>query len=446
MALTLNTKFLGDSISQKELDNISSEVLNAQKLLNAREGEGNDFLGWVDLPENYDKEEFERIKKAAKKIQNSCDIFIVIGIGGSYLGARAAIEFVKSPLYNNLTDKKTPDIYFAGNSISPAALYDLLRICEGKDICVNVVSKSGTTTEPAIAFRVFRNLLETKYGVDGAKERIFATTDKAKGTLKNFSTEKGYETFVVPDDVGGRFSVLTAVGLLPIAVAGIDIDMMMKGAQDARKAYATADIDTNDCLKYVAIRNVLYRQNKSVEILAAYEPAAQMLCEWWKQLFGESEGKDNKGIYPSSVIFSTDLHSLGQFIQDGSRIMFETVLDIKNPGIDVLIENDPANVDNLNFLVGKGLNYVNHTAMLGTLFAHSDGNVPNIVLELDDRSEYSFGYLVYFFELACAISGYTLGVNPFNQPGVESYKKNMFALLGKAGYEDLAKELNSRMK
>lgn len=446
MALTLNTKFLGDSISQKELDNISSEVLNAQKLLNAREGEGNDFLGWVDLPENYDKEEFERIKKAAKKIQNSCDIFIVIGIGGSYLGARAAIEFVKSPLYNNLTDKKTPDIYFAGNSISPAALSDLLRICEGKDICVNVVSKSGTTTEPAIAFRVFRNLLETKYGVDGAKERIFATTDKAKGTLKNFSTEKGYETFVVPDDVGGRFSVLTAVGLLPIAVAGIDIDMMMKGAQDARKAYATADIDTNDCLKYVAIRNVLYRQNKSVEILAAYEPAAQMLCEWWKQLFGESEGKDNKGIYPSSVIFSTDLHSLGQFIQDGSRIMFETVLDIKNPGIDVLIENDPANVDNLNFLVGKGLNYVNHTAMLGTLFAHSDGNVPNIVLELDDRSEYSFGYLVYFFELACAISGYTLGVNPFNQPGVESYKKNMFALLGKAGYEDLAKELNSRMK
>lgn len=446
MALTLNTKFLGDSISQKELDNISSEVLNAQKLLNAREGEGNDFLGWVDLPENYDKEEFERIKKAAKKIQNSCDIFIVIGIGGSYLGARAAIEFVKSPLYNNLTDKKTPDIYFAGNSISPAALSDLLRICEGKDICVNVVSKSGTTTEPAIAFRVFRNLLETKYGVDGAKERIFATTDKAKGTLKNFSTEKGYETFVVPDDVGGRFSVLTAVGLLPIAVAGIDIDMMMKGAQDARKAYATADIDTNDCLKYVAIRNVLYRQNKSVEILAAYEPAAQMLCEWWKQLFGESEGKDNKGIYPSSVIFSTDLHSLGQFIQDGSRIMFETVLDIKNPGIDVLIENDPANVDNLNFLVGKGLNYVNHTAMLGTLFAHSDGNVPNIVLELDDRSEYSFGYLVYFFELACAISGYTLGVNPFNQPGVESYKKNMFALLGKAGYEDLAKELNSRIK
>lgn len=446
MALTLNTKFLGDAVSQNDLDNIASEVLNAQKILNERSGAGNDFLGWVDLPVDYDKEEFARIKKAAEKIQNSCDVFIVIGIGGSYLGARAAIEFVKSPMYNNISNKKTPDIYFAGNSISPAALADLLKICEGKDVCVNVVSKSGTTTEPAIAFRVFRNLLESKYGVEGAKERIFATTDKAKGTLKNFSTEKGYETFVVPDDVGGRFSVLTAVGLLPIAVAGIDIDAMMNGAQNARKAYANSDIQNNDCLKYVAIRNVLYRKNKNVEILAAYEPAAQMLCEWWKQLFGESEGKDNKGIYPSSVIFSTDLHSLGQFIQDGSRIMFETVLDIKNPGNDVLIENDPANVDNLNFLVGKGLNYVNHTAMLGTLFAHSDGNVPNIVLELNDRSEYSFGYLVYFFELACAISGYTLGVNPFNQPGVESYKKNMFALLGKAGYEDLAEELNSRMK
>ncbi len=446
MALTLNTKFLGNSVTQKDIDSITTDVLNAQKVLNDRSGEGNDFLGWVDLPVDYDKEEFARIKKAAEKIQNSCDIFVVIGIGGSYLGARAAIEFVKSPMYNNISNKKTPDIYFAGNSISPAALADLLKICEGKDICVNVVSKSGTTTEPAIAFRVFRNLLENKYGVEGAKERIFATTDKAKGTLKNFSTEKGYETFVVPDDVGGRFSVLTAVGLLPIAVAGIDIDKMMKGAQDARDAYATSDIESNDCLKYVAIRNVLYRQNKSVEILAAYEPAAQMLCEWWKQLFGESEGKDNKGIYPSSVIFSTDLHSLGQFIQDGSRIMFETVLDIKDPGAKLLIENDPANVDNLNFLVGKDLNYVNHTAMLGTLFAHSDGNVPNIVLELDDRSEYSFGYLVYFFELACAISGYTLGVNPFNQPGVESYKKNMFALLGKAGYEDLANELNSRMK
>lgn len=445
MALTLNTKFIGNSVTEEDIKNISEEVLNAQKTLNSRTGEGNEFLGWVDLPVNYDKEEFERIKKAAKKIQNSCDIFIVIGIGGSYLGARAAIEFVKSPLYNNIDGKKTPDIYFAGNSISPSALSDLIRICEGKDICINVVSKSGTTTEPAIAFRVFRSLLEKKYGFEGAKERIFATTDKEKGTLKKFSTERGYETFVVPDDVGGRFSVLTAVGLLPIAVAGIDIDKMMKGAQDAREAYLLQDVENNDCLKYVALRNILHRQNKSIEILAAYEPSAQMLCEWWKQLFGESEGKDNKGIYPSSVIFSTDLHSLGQFIQDGSRIMFETVLDIKNPGNAVFVENDPDNVDNLNFLVGKDLNYINHTAMLGTLFAHSDGNVPNIVLELDDRSEYSFGYLIYFFELACAISGYVLGVNPFNQPGVESYKKNMFALLGKFGYEDLAKELNKRM-
>ncbi|MBO5440409.1 MAG: glucose-6-phosphate isomerase [Clostridia bacterium] len=445
MTLSLNTKFLGNLVNDEDLKNISNEVYEAQKLLGSRSGAGNDFLGWVDLPEYYDKEEFERIKKAAKKIQDTCDVFIVIGIGGSYLGARAAIEFVKSPVYNNISNKKTPDVYFAGNSISASALSDLLKICEGKDICINVVSKSGTTTEPAIAFRVFRNLLEEKYGKDGAKERIFSTTDKAKGTLKKFSDENGYETFVVPDDVGGRFSVLTAVGLLPIAVAGIDIDAMMKGAQDARKAYADCDIDTNDCLKYVAIRNVLYRKNKSVEILAAYEPAVQMLCEWWKQLFGESEGKDGKGIFPSSVIFSTDLHSLGQFIQDGSRIMFETVLDIKNSNVELLIPNDPANVDKLNFLAGKDLDYVNHTAMLGTLFAHSDGNVPNIVLELKDRSEYSFGYLVYFFELACAISGYTLGVNPFNQPGVESYKKNMFALLGKEGYEELAGELSARI-
>ncbi|MBQ4510866.1 MAG: glucose-6-phosphate isomerase [Clostridia bacterium] len=445
MTLSLNTKFLGNSITNEDLKNISNEVYAAQAKLNARNGEGSDFLGWIDLPENYDKEEFARIKAAAKRIQDSCDIFVVIGIGGSYLGARAAIEFVKSPVYNNIPNKKTPDIYFAGNSISASALNDLLKICEGKDVCINVVSKSGTTTEPAVAFRVFRNLLEEKYGKEGAKDRIFSTTDRAKGTLKKFSDENGYETFVVPDDVGGRFSVLTAVGLLPIAVAGIDIDAMMKGAQDARKAYANADIENNDCLKYVAIRNVLYRQGKSVEILAAYEPAAQMLCEWWKQLFGESEGKDGKGIFPSSVIFSTDLHSLGQFIQDGTRIMFETVLDIKNANDELPIPYDPANVDKLNFLAGKDLDYVNHTAMLGTLFAHSDGNVPNVVLELENRSEYSFGYLVYFFELACAISGYTLGVNPFNQPGVESYKKNMFALLGKEGYEDLAQELNKRI-
>ena len=444
MALSLNNKFLNGYVSDKDIENISSEIYDAQKTLYSRTGEGNAFLGWIDLPVEYDKDEFARIKAAAEKIKKSCDIFVVIGIGGSYLGARAAIEFVKSPLYNNLK-KDTPDIYFAGNSISASSLNDLLKICEGKDICVNVVSKSGTTTEPAVAFRVFRALLEEKYGIEGAKERIFATTDKEKGTLKKFSDDNGYETFVVPDDVGGRFSVLTAVGLLPIAVAGIDIDEMMKGAQVAREKYSVADIKSNDCLKYAAIRNVLYRQGKSVEILAAYEPATQMLCEWWKQLFGESEGKDLKGIYPSSVIFSTDLHSLGQFIQDGSRIMFETVLDIKNAKDELKIPFDPQNVDKLNFLSGKDLDYVNHTAMLGTLFAHTDGNVPNIVLELEDRSAYSFGYLVYFFELACAISGYTLGVNPFNQPGVESYKKNMFALLGKEGYEELRAELEKRI-
>ncbi|MBO5092218.1 MAG: glucose-6-phosphate isomerase [Clostridia bacterium] len=444
MALSLNNNFVKDFVSNEEINSIAGEVYKAQKTLMSRTGEGNDFLGWIDLPENYDKEEFARIKLAAKKIQKSCDIFVVIGIGGSYLGARAAIEFVKSPVYNNLK-KDTPDIYFAGNSISPSALNDLLKICEGKDICVNVVSKSGTTTEPAVAFRVFRKLLEDKYGKEGAKERIFATTDKAKGTLKKFSDDNGYETFVVPDDVGGRFSVLTAVGLLPIAVAGIDIDEMMSGANDARLKYADANIDTNDCLKYVAIRNILYRKGKSVELLAAYEPAAQMLCEWWKQLFGESEGKDGKGIYPSSVIFSTDLHSLGQFVQDGSRIMFETVLDIKNANDSLPIPFDPENVDKLNFLSGMDLDVVNHKAMLGTLIAHTDGNVPNIVVELENRSARSFGHLVYFFEYACAVSGYTLGVNPFNQPGVESYKKNMFALLGKEGYEDLKAELDKRI-
>ena len=444
MALSLNNNFVKDFVSNEEINSIAGEVYKAQKTLMSRTGEGNDFLGWIDLPENYDKEEFARIKLAAKKIQKSCDIFVVIGIGGSYLGARAAIEFVKSPVYNNLK-KDTPDIYFAGNSISPSALNDLLKICEGKDICVNVVSKSGTTTEPAVAFRVFRKLLEDKYGKEGAKERIFATTDKAKGTLKKFSDDNGYETFVVPDDVGGRFSVLTAVGLLPIAVAGIDIDEMMSGANDARLKYADANIDTNDCLKYVAIRNILYRKGKSVELLAAYEPAAQLLCEWWKQLFGESEGKDGKGIYPSSVIFSTDLHSLGQFVQDGSRIMFETVLDIKNANDSLPIPFDPENVDKLNFLSGMDLDVVNHKAMLGTLIAHTDGNVPNIVVELENRSARSFGHLVYFFEYACAVSGYTLGVNPFNQPGVESYKKNMFALLGKEGYEDLKAELDKRI-
>ncbi len=443
MAIILNDKFLGNFITKEEMNNISPALSSAVKTLRDRSGAGNDFLGWVDLPLNYDKEEFERIKIAAEKIKKIARVFIVIGIGGSYLGARAAIEFIKSPIYNSLK-KDTPDIYFSGNSISASALKELLEICDSTDFAINVISKSGTTTEPAVAFRFFRELLEKKYGKEGARERIFVTTDKARGTLKKFSDESGYETFVVPDDVGGRYSVLTAVGLLPIAVAGIDIDSMMKGAADSRDAYLNTD--DNDCIKYAAIRNILLGKGKNVEILAAYEPCAQMLCEWWKQLYGESEGKDGKGIYPSSVIFSTDLHSLGQYIQDGQRMLFETVLDIKNAGTKLDIPYDEANVDGLNFLVGKSVSDVCSTAMLGTLFAHCDGQVPNIVIELEDRSAYSFGYLVYFFELACAFSGYTLGVNPFNQPGVEEYKKNMFALLGKAGYEADRKALEARMK
>ena len=445
MTLSLNDKFLNKFISEEDIDGISEEIYRAQKTLVEKSGEGNAFLGWLDLPENYDKEEFARIKVAAEKIRKTCDVFVVIGIGGSYLGSRAAIEFIRTPYYNNLKKKDTPDIYFAGNSISSSALANILRICEGRDVCVNVVSKSGTTTEPAVAFRIFRDLLEKKYGKDGARERIFATTDKEKGTLKSFSDDMGYETFVVPDNVGGRFSVLTAVGLLPIAVAGIDIEAMMRGAQDSRIACAEKSVKTNNALRYAAIRNTLYRKNKTTEMLVCYEPCAQMFCEWWKQLYGESEGKDGKGIFPSSAIFSTDLHSLGQYIQDGPRHMFETVLDINESKDTVIIPHDPDNIDKLNFLSGKELHYVNHTAMIGTLFAHSDGNVPNLVIELANRSAYSFGYLVYFFEYACAVSGYTLKVNPFNQPGVESYKKNMFALLGKEGYEDLREDLMKRM-
>ena len=443
MSIKLNDKFIKNFIREEDYKAIGAEVSAAYRM--ERSGAGNDFLGWVDLPVNYDKEEFTRIKAAAERIKKSCDVFIAIGIGGSYLGARAAIEFVKSPLYNNLK-KDTPDIYFAGNSISSTALSELLAICEGKDICINVISKSGTTTEPAVTFRVFRELLEKKYGVEGARERIFATTDRAKGTLKAFSDKMGYETFVVPDDVGGRYSVLTAVGLLPIAVAGIDIDAMMRGAADARTLYTGQPFAENDCFRYAALRNLMYRAGKKVEILVGYEPFQQMLNEWWKQLYGESEGKDNKGIFPASVIFSTDLHSLGQYIQEGERMLFETVLDFKNTGCELEIPYDEENVDGLNFLAGKKLNYVNSTAMLGTLFAHNDGGVPNIVLEVSDRTAYSFGYLVYFFELACAVSGYTLGVNPFNQPGVEAYKKNMFALLGKTGYEKEKEALEARMK
>ena len=444
MSVKLNEKFLNGFVAPEEVTKISHLTKAAFDVVKSGSGAGSEFLGWVDLPVNYDKEEFARIQAAAEKIKGMCDVFVVIGIGGSYLGARAAIEFCKSPLYNNLK-KDTPDIYFAGNTISSSALADVLRLCEGKDVCVNVISKSGTTTEPAVTFRIFRELLEKKYGEEGARERIFVTTDRARGKLKEFSTEKGYETFVVPDDIGGRYSVLTAVGLLPIAVAGIDIATMMKGAADAREAYSCACPESNDCLRYAALRNIMYNKGKSMEILVSYEPAVQMFCEWWKQLYGESEGKDNKALYPSSVIFSTDLHSLGQYIQEGQRTMFETVIDFKNSVDDVVIPDDPNNIDGLNFLSGKELHDVNRMAMTGTLFAHNDGGVANIVIEVDDRNEYNFGYLVYFFEMACAVSGYMLGVNPFDQPGVEAYKKNMYALLGKPGYEDHKAALEARM-
>lgn len=445
MNVKVETKFTEGFIEKKDFDAIAPEIRAAYKTVCDRSGAGNDFLGWVDLPVNYDKEEFARIEAAAERIRKTCDILVVIGIGGSYLGARAAIEFIKSPLYNNLK-KDTPDIYFAGNNISTTALNDLLSICEGRDICINVISKSGTTTEPAVSFRVFRALLEKKYGKEGARERIFVTTDRARGTLKAFSTERGYETFVVPDDVGGRYSVLTAVGLLPIAVAGIDILSMMQGAAAARAELTSDKIEENDALLYAATRNILLRKGKATEILVGYEPYMLMLNEWWKQLYGESEGKDNKGLLPDSVVFSTDLHSLGQYIQEGVRNIFETVVAVDDVGSSFTIPNDTENVDGLNFLSGKLLSEVNKTAMLGTLCAHTDGGVPNLVIHVKDRTPYTFGYLVYFFELACAVSGYTLGVNPFNQPGVESYKKNMFALLGKPGYEAQRAALEERLK
>ena len=440
----LNEKFISDFVAPHEVEYMRPFATKAHNMLTNGTGAGNDFLGWVRLPVDYDKDEFARIKKAAEKIKQNSDILVVIGIGGSYLGARAAIEFCKSPLYNNLK-KDTPDIYFAGNNISPTALTELLSICEGKDISVNVISKSGTTTEPAIAFRVFKSLLVNKYGEDGARERIFVTTDKARGTLKQFSDKAGYETFVVPDDVGGRFSVLTAVGLLPIACAGINIDDLMSGAEKAMKEFANPDLDYNVALRYAVIRNILLNKGKSTEILVGYEPYMLMLNEWWKQLYGESEGKDNKGIFPASVVFSTDLHSLGQYIQDGQRKLFETVISIKDPGASFVIPEDAANVDGLNFIAGRELDFVNKTAMTATLLAHNDGGVPNLLIEVADRTPASLGYLMYFFEFACGISGYLLGVNPFNQPGVEAYKKNMFALLGKPGYEDMKSDLEARI-
>lgn len=445
MSTSLNNKYLSGFMSDDEFDYITSFVKAAHDALHNGTGAGNDFIGWLNLPTDYDKEEFARIKTAAQKIKNNSDIFIVIGIGGSYLGARAAIEFLKSPNYNALK-KDTPDIYYAGNSISSTALAELLEICEGKDVTINMISKSGTTTEPAIAFRVFRELLEKKYGKDGARERIFCTTDKEKGTLKKLADTEGYETFVVPDDVGGRYSVLTAVGLLPIAVSGADLDALMAGAKKAQDDFSCFDIKANDCYKYAAIRHILYTKGYTTEILVSYEPSFTMMSEWYKQLFGESEGKNNRGIFPSSVTFSTDLHSMGQYIQEGRRNLFETVVVFDKVKKEITLGTDPENVDGLNFLSGKGMSYVNRKAFEGTVLAHNDGGVPNVVINVPEMNEFELGYLIYFFEKACAVSGYLLGVNPFNQPGVESYKKNMFALLGKPGYEDAKATLEARLK
>lgn len=445
----MSTKFidkhLAGFVREKELAAIAPQVKMAHDELHNGTGMGSDFIGWLNLPTDYDKEEFSRIKAAAEKIKKDTDVFIVIGIGGSYLGARAAIEFINSPNYNLLA-KDTPQIFFTGNSISSTALSEIMELCEGKDVSVNMISKSGTTTEPAIAFRVFREMLEKKYGKDGAKSRIYCTTDKAKGTLKQLADREGYETFVVPDDVGGRFSVLTAVGLLPIAVSGADIDALMQGAAKAQKEFCSTDLSENDCYKYAAIRNILYRKGYTTEILVSYEPGFALMNEWFKQLFGESEGKDNKGIFPASVVFSTDLHSMGQYIQDGRRNLFETVVQFGKPKREITLEEDSENVDGLNFLAGKTMDFINKKAFEGTVLAHNDGSVPNIVLNAEEMSESELGYMIYFFEKACAISGYLLGVNPFDQPGVESYKKNMFALLGKPGYEDRKAELEARLK
>ena len=444
MSLKFDYSYANAFINKEDIEKITPEILAAHKALSDRSGKGSDFLGWIDLPVNYDKEEFARIKAAAKKIQKDSDVLIVIGIGGSYLGARAAIEFLKGQYHNSFKDG-TPEIYFTGNSISGSDLNDVLKLCENKDISVNIISKSGTTTEPALAFRVFRKLLEEKYGEEEAAKRIYCTTDKAKGTLKQLADVKGYECFVVPDDVGGRFSVLTAVGLLPIAAAGADIDALMLGAQKGREKYAVESVENNDCYTYAAVRNILHRGGKEVEMLVSYEPRFTMFAEWFKQLYGESEGKDQKGIFPSSVTFSTDLHSLGQYIQDGRRILFETVVTLKDTGSDVVIEKDETDGDGLNFLAGKPMSFVNEKAFEGTVLAHTDGEVPNLIIKVDKTDEENLGELIYFFEKACAVSGYVLGVNPFDQPGVESYKKNMFALLGKPGYEDRKAELEARL-
>ena len=434
-------------VSEEEVGYMSKLVADAKEVLVSKSGAGNDFLGWIDLPVDYDKEEFDRIKKAAEKIQSDSEVLLVIGIGGSYLGARAAIEFLRHGFYNNISKelRKTPEIYYVGNSISGSYVQGLIDVIGDRDFSVNIISKSGTTTEPAIAFRVFKEMLEKKYGKAEAAKRIYATTDKAKGALKNLSTEEGYETFVVPDDVGGRFSVLTAVGLLPIAVSGADITKLMEGAAEGRKLALESSFEDNSALQYAAIRNILHRKGKSVEVLANYEPSLHYVSEWWKQLYGESEGKDQKGIFPASVDLTTDLHSMGQFIQDGSRIMFETVLNVETSSCRIELKEEPVDLDGLNYLAGKDMDFVNKSAMNGTILAHTDGNVPNLMVKIPEQNEFYLGELMYFFEFACGISGYLLGVNPFNQPGVESYKKNMFALLGKPGFEAEREELLKRL-
>ena len=434
-------------ISEEEMKNMKSIVMGAKDVLTAKSGAGNDYLGWIDLPVDYDKDEFARIKKAAEKIQGDSDVLLVIGIGGSYLGARAAIEFLSHSFYNVLPKgkRKTPEIYFVGNSISSKYIHDLQDVLEGKDFSINIISKSGTTTEPAIAFRVFKEMLISKYGKEEANKRIYATTDKAKGALKNLANEEGYESFVVPDDVGGRFSVLTAVGLLPIAVSGADIDALMTGAADARKVALETEYEKNPALLYAAVRNILLRKGKQVEIVANYEPSLHYVSEWWKQLFGETEGKDGKALFPASVEFTADLHSMGQYIQQGERLMLETVVRFARSRGSVTIPHDPDNVDGLNFLAGKDLSFVAEQAMRGTLLAHVDGGVPNLVVTAPARDAQSVGWLIYFFEYACGLSGYLLEINPFDQPGVEAYKNNMYALLGKPGYEDRKAELEARL-
>ena len=434
-------------IGENEITSINAIAETAKNILVEKSGAGNDFLGWIDLPVNYDKEEFARIQKAADKIKNDSDVLVVIGIGGSYLGARAAIEFLRHSFYNNLPKevRKTPEIYYCGNSISSTYLQHLIDVIGDRDFSVNIISKSGTTTEPAIAFRIFKEMAEKKYGKEEAAKRIYATTDKAKGALKNLATEEGYESFVVPDDVGGRFSVLTAVGLLPIAVSGADITKLMEGAAAGRERALNAPFEENDAVLYAAIRNILHNKGKSVEILANYEPSMHYVSEWWKQLYGESEGKDQKGIFPASVDLTTDLHSMGQFIQDGARIMFETVVNVGEPKATITIGKEPVDLDGLNYLAGKDMDFVNKSAMNGTILAHTDGQVPNLMINVPKQDEYTLGELFYFFEFAVGVSGYMLGVNPFNQPGVESYKKNMFALLGKPGYEKEREELLKRL-